>query len=255
MQNEAWLQAERVSPEVSATIATELLARSTDSLQIADLSNLPARLDDMTLAMVQEIANCPLPVLPPCDDRHFAMCFRTLATVLARRNHDDDGGELLVRVYRRMLGHFPAEAISFMTEEVITTCRWLPTVAECLDIIGRWRRNDDATKRRSLAEVLVRRELQARFDETMAKLASRELDQAAIDALPKRWKRIAAGHCYLWERADGTFTVRPSSSVAPPRTMSQADVDALSEDLVRIGLGTGALVRDELGHVRLATDP
>ena len=42
MQNEAWLQAERVSPEVSATIATELLARSTDSLQIADLSNLPA---------------------------------------------------------------------------------------------------------------------------------------------------------------------------------------------------------------------
>lgn len=252
METEVWLDAERAPPEVSATIAMDLLRRSTGNLRLMDLSNLPDRLDDMTLAAVREIADCPLPVLQPCSDRHFIQCFRVMSACLPRRAVDDLAGELMVAAYRRMLGHHTEAAINFMTEEVHRTCRWFPTIAECLEILGRWRRNDEAMIRRNRAGSLVRREVQARYDEAMARLAARELMQDEIDALPEGWKRQAAERCYLWRHPDGTFTVRgsPEPSDTATRAITQADVDVMSADILALGIAGGWIVRDADGQPR-----
>lgn len=173
-----------------------------------DLMTLPARLDDTTLAQVEVIANSPLPALSRCDDGHFLKCMRSLA-ILPKRADSETSGELRTALYQRMLGHLSHDAISFLTENALATCQWFPTIAECNTIVARWQRNDAAVQRRARAEGRARAERQARFDEAMDALAGRTLDQLAIDALPERWKAIAAERCYLWRHPDGTYTVRP----------------------------------------------
>ena len=63
----------------------------------------------------------------------------------------------------------------------------------------------------------IGREERLRFTDAMADLERRALDQTAIDALPEKWKAIAAEKCFLWRWPDGRFTRR-------------ADMERLSED-------------------------
>lgn len=127
-----------------------------------------------------------------------------LLASLPKRVSDESDGALLIAAYKRMLGHHPAPAIDYLSAQALIRCKWFPTIAECSEIIGEWKRRDD----RPLAALKVRQELQARFDETLAALQRRALSQAEIDALPERTKRIAADKAWLWAWPDGRFTVR-----------------------------------------------
>lgn len=156
------------------------------------------------LAVLDQMANSSLPALPPCGDRHFSQCMMVLMASLPKRASGDSDGALLIAAYKRMLGHYPAPAIDYLSAQALIRCKWFPTIAECSEIIAEWKRRDD----RPLAAAKVRRELQARFDATLDALKRRALSQAEIDALPDRTKRIGADKGWLWAWPDGRYTIR-----------------------------------------------
>jgi hypothetical protein len=192
-----------------ATGEMEWLRPSTDEL---NLEALPDRLDDTMLARVDSIARSPLPALPPCDSYRLGQALRMMQSTLPRRHADDVSGELFVAAYERHIGHYSQDAIDHLCDQSIRTCKWFPTVAECLEILSGWRRADAAVMRQRQAERAAARERNLRYDES----------QKPIEPLP---------------------------------ALTQADVDAMDETMVRLGLGVGSLIRDEQGQVRPAPEP
>lgn len=185
------------------TIATDLPALSTPK------SSAPAamRLDDQALAKLDALANAPLPALPPCPEGDFAELLRAL-TILPRRSDDDVTGELRAKIYRRKLGGYPHAALQFMVSTALDELNWFPTIAQCVEILARWKRNDEAVQRQASAASLSRAEWQARFDDTLGALERRELDQPAIDALPLRMREIGVERGFLRLHDDGVFRAR-----------------------------------------------
>ena len=165
------------------------------------------RLDDQALAMMEELATSPLPALPPCDDGDFIELMRALTT-LPRRSDDDVTGKLRISLYHRKLGGYPHAALQFMVSTVLDELDWFPTIAQCKAILARWERNDGEEQRRASAASLARAERQARFDDVLASLERRELDQAAIDALPPRMQIIGEERGFLRLHDDGVYRAR-----------------------------------------------
>jgi hypothetical protein len=172
-----------------------------------NLRNLPARLDDETLAMVERVASCPLPKSSSCDEVHFLRCLRSMS-LLPRRAEDELTGELRTALYRRHLGHFSRDAMSYLAETSTRQCQWFPTPRECLEILETWSGDDGPARAKKLASSLAWQERQARFDDAMSLLATGDVEQAWIEALPERWKQIAEARMLLWQHADGSFTQR-----------------------------------------------
>lgn len=130
-----------------------------------DLNNLPDRLDDKTYLEVQEIANAPLADLPPCGEKHLKQALRFMLAVLPKRSSDDISGELFVAAYNQKLGHYPAEQISFLADQAMERCKWFPTIAECMEIMGEWRRRDIAVIAKRRASDLSNAERRAREED------------------------------------------------------------------------------------------
>lgn len=185
----------------NVTIATASSEPSTDG------SKLAMPLDDQALAAMASLASSPLPPLPRCDDDHFDKSMRAMS-ILPRRADDEVKGELRAHLYRRMIGHFPREAISFLAEQSLATLDWFPSPKQCLDILASWIRNDEAVQRKTAAARMVRSERQARFDAVLASLERRELDQGAIDALPQRMQIIGEERGFLRLHDDGVYRAR-----------------------------------------------
>lgn len=156
---------------------------------MAYLATLPDRLDDAAMARVNEIANTPLPPLRATSPEHFASCLRSLS-ILPRRADDDCTGEHRAKLYARMLGHLPAEAISFLARTALEHCQWFPSIAECLEIVARWQRNDDAVRARRYAAVRAASEHEARFRELKIAILKGEVTEADLAALPERTLRM-----------------------------------------------------------------
>ena len=190
--------------EIGETVSSGPL---TSASQVLDLANLPSRLDDGLLSLVREVANSPLSAPQSCDEQVYAKAMRIMA-LLPRKSDGDDTGRLRDNLYRAKLGSFSNEALMFLASKASEQCHWFPSIAECLKILATWPNRDVAEGRQVKAEVLVRNEMQARMNEAIERLQRRELDQAQIDALPRRWKLTAAEKCLLWAWPDGRFTVR-----------------------------------------------
>lgn len=158
-----------------------------------DLDNLPERLDDLTLAELEKIAAAPLPALLTCDERTFGQILRMMLAALPRRQADDISGELFVAAYERQLGHMSRPQAEYMMDKALRTCRWFPTIAECLELAGDWRRRDAHTERQAAARRLLSREISARqHDRTRWVLGGREdaMSQEGIDAMPEELRRL-----------------------------------------------------------------
>lgn len=153
------------------------------------------------------MAAAPLPILPPCDEKHFGQCLRVMIAALPKQSADEVGGELFVAAYRRKLGHMAAEQISFLADQALGECRWFPTIAQCLDIAARWERSDEFTRRQSRARSIVTCERQARMEDAMKALDRFEMTQDQFDALPDQWQRIADARGLVRWTAEG-LTVR-----------------------------------------------
>lgn len=165
------------------------------------------------LAAVEAIARSPLPRLPSCDERHFAKCLRLMLAVLPRQQTDDIGGELFVEAYRRQLAEWPAEAISFLANIATSECRWFPTIAECLEILQRWRRSDDAARRKEHARMLATRERNARHTESLPPVdPPPPLTQEGVDAMPEALRRLGLKAGYLIQNDDGSYSPAPDAA-------------------------------------------
>lgn len=203
---------------IGAALAPDILAGvtiGTDSPECssAKVLGLVTRLDDRALAKAEQLANSPLPDLPRCDDGEFTDLLLAL-TILPRRADDQITAELRYAIYRRKLIGYPHDALKFMVSTVLDELSWYPTIAQCLDILGRWRRSDGEGQRRASAASMARAERQARFDEVMRALERREIDQDGIDALPISICVVGAERGFLRLHDDGAYRARALPTVS-----------------------------------------
>lgn len=190
-----------------STAVTASCGPLTKPSDVLDLDSLTGRIDDATLGVLAQIADAPLPAPERADDDHFAKCLRSMA-ILPYRADDERSGKLRHRLYAAKLQGYSNEALSFLVSKALDQCQWFPTIAECLAILRTWPNRDVADARRRKADHLIGWEWQKRMDEAMEALAKRTMPQGEIDALPAKWKRIAADKGYLWVWPDGRFTTR-----------------------------------------------
>ena len=152
-----------------------------------------------------EAAKQPLPLAEPCDDRHFAQCFRLMSAVLPKQSKDELAGKLFVSAYQRILQSYPKDAISYLAEQAMTRCRWFPTIAECIEILQEWRRNDQHTRHRSHLLQVIRREQEARRQDEYAKRhPARPMTAAEVAALPEPMIALGLSCGALKRLDDGT---------------------------------------------------
>lgn len=181
---------------------------STDAwagIDLTVLNDLPDRLDDQLLAVVERIAQLPVAALPPTTEDNFLKCMRTLDVLPARRE-DALSGELRLNLYRRHFISQPTAAWAFLVERATLECKWFPTPQEMKAIFDKWSRTDGPARAVQLAQTRARNEKQARFDDLVAQLKEGKVTQEQVDVLPERWKRILATQGFLW---DGTYALRP----------------------------------------------
>jgi hypothetical protein len=90
--------------------------------------------------------------------------------VLPKQSKDMVSGKLFVMGYQRVLQGYPKDAIAYLAEQSMRRCRWFPTIAECIDIIDEWRRDDADVRQRQKAQQIANRERKRRQEiESMAK--------------------------------------------------------------------------------------
>lgn len=159
----------------------------------------------MTLARVQDIARSPLPPPVPAKPRHFNQCLRVMLAVLPKRSLDEVSGELFVAAYQRKLGHYSDAAISFLADRAMSKCQWFPTIHECIEILSEFRRNDEHTERKYLANRIASAEQSARQADKWAwgKVDQNQLSQADVDQMSDQMKRIGLKCHALMETDDG----------------------------------------------------
>lgn len=201
----------RAATDRHETHVMALPALLTDDL---DLTRLPARLDNETLERVKALAQSRLPESIPCSERHFTQCLRVMLAVLPKRQADELSGELFVAAYQRKLGHYPDSAITFIADKAMERCQWFPTIHECLEIVGDWRRVDAHTERRALALRIQRVEEDQRRDDE------------------REFRRITEDRGRLGQD-----------------NLTAQDVANLPPHLIEHGLNVRALVRDNTGNV------
>jgi hypothetical protein len=135
---------------------------------------------------------------------------------LPKRNSDELSGNLMISAYVGKLGGYSSEQIAFLWDTVLDRCKWFPTIAECLEILSEWKRDDAAIQLQQRAKSQVFWDNQARFEDTMAALARGDVTQKEIDALPQNWREIAETRGHLWLHDDGSYTLRRRGT-APSR--------------------------------------
>jgi len=191
---------------VCETTATELPRLSTGDL---DLTRLPERLTDNQLSAVLAVAEGSLPTVSPCDDRTFGQALRMMLAALPRRQADDLSGELFVAAYQRSLGHLSKPQVEYLLDKSLRTCRWFPTIAECLELLEEWRRDDEHTRRRALARKMFNAEHRARQEDDLrwGQESQMLMTQEHVDRMPETLKQIGLKCGALYEDDDGK--IRP----------------------------------------------
>lgn len=132
-------------------------------------------------------------------------------SLLPSKADDDVKGELRLKIYQRMMGNYPAQAIRYLAERALTELNWFPSPKQCLDILADWREPiSEARRKRDLAINMIEDERRARYDDMMGALKRRELDAEAIEKLSDRVKAIGVEMGYLRFDAETGYTVRPT---------------------------------------------
>jgi len=136
---------------------------------------------------------------------------------MPKRNLDDVSGELFIGAYRRQLGRFPNDAISFLTDKATATLKWFPTIADCLEILQEWRRRDVHTERRLLAQRIGSKEGDARRRDKylISEIRGIEMTQADVDSMPDYLVGLGITSGFLIRDADGKAIINISDHDGP----------------------------------------
>lgn len=140
-----------------------------------------------------------------------AVHMRYLRAALPSRPTDIETGKRRVAVYTRTLCRYAPESIARMAEKAAETCRFFPTVSECVAILDSM---IEPPTDRERALSLCQQFWQCRFDEWLAELRQPDAAQAIVDAVPDQWRRIAVERGLLRRMDDGTYVIR-RAALAP----------------------------------------
>ena len=165
------------------------------------------------LEAIKELALEPLPDLPTCDSKTFGQVLRMMLAVLPRRQADDMSGELFVAAYERQLGYISKPQAEYMMDKALATCRWFPTIAECIEILQGWHRSDGETAKRSELAALVVKENNARNKDQWEWRARKAepITQEMVDCMSEQLLGIGLKCGALAKDKDGT--IRPIDDV------------------------------------------
>lgn len=131
-----------------------------------------------------------------------------MAAALPRRAADDVSAELISAAYQRKLGHLSKGAISFLVDQALDRCHWFPTIAECLEIVAAWERDDRDYLTIMNARSRLRHHQQEEMESAMRRLRDEQTSPDEIALLPDQWHRIAEARGYLrWD--NGRYVQRP----------------------------------------------
>lgn len=201
-------------PEIVATASNAPATTPSPVLDVEQaeicLLSLPERLNDRQMAQVSQIARSTLPALPAANLEHVAKCLRLMAATLKRRSMDDISGKAMVALYGRHLQGYPDEALSYLCEIATRELDWFPTPAECLRLLGRWQRDDQAARLQALARRRLADEASARYvDAGLAIIEGRMTAHDVSRMLPSIQRRLDAA-CLI--RLDGNGQIRITAS-------------------------------------------
>lgn len=177
---------------------------------MARLAELPARLDDETLANVAKFAASPPPALPPTDETHLNQ-FMRMMTDMPRQGSDSATAKVKIANMQRHLGHLPRPCINWMMAQVHARFTFYPSIKELLDLASEWTRSDEAVQARVIAKRKVFDERQARMTDLRRMLKQQQVTQDVIDALDADVADVLAceGLLHRCSGGCGTFTQRP----------------------------------------------
>lgn len=132
-----------------------------------------------------------------------------MLAALPRRQADDISGELFVAAYERQLGHMSRPQAEHMMDKALKTCRWFPTIAECLELAGDWCRCDVHTERLAKARAIATRERVRRENERLTRNPDGQVPftQEAVDTMPEELKRLGVKCGALIVDADGNYII------------------------------------------------
>lgn len=111
-------------------------------------------------------------------------------------------------VYSRHLAGHSEPALNFLAREATATCRFFPTPSECIEIIGRWERRDEATQAKAMAATRARQERQQRLDDLRSRIDAGEATPAEVAAQPGRIRAILETEGRMRWNEDETFALR-----------------------------------------------
>lgn len=173
------------------------------------VKNLPARLDDETLAKVEQWLARPAPTLPAAD-RTYVLQFIRLISDMPRRADDEVTGKIRSEAIVEHLMGLPQAQLDWMRREARVRFSFFPSVKELLELARTWKRNDVDAQARRLAEARVYNEYQARLRSYRDKLKHEHCAPEWIEALTEKAKRILCSERLLHRCPDcGTYTQRP----------------------------------------------
>lgn len=207
-----------------ATASSDTSTIRFSDLDVTVLDRLPARLSDTLLGKLEVIANCPLPAETSCSEDHFNQVMRSLS-ILPRRSDDEVTGRLRAGLYHRMLAGFSNAALSHLCEQALATCKFFPTISECMALLQGFDNRALAKLAREKARNALRREKQTRMEETMDALARGLLDGDAIAELPEWWRKVAETRALVWNDGDGKYRPRPNRDLIRAIEGSQPSMD------------------------------
>lgn len=100
-----------------------------------------------------------------------------MQSVLPKRALDDVSGELFLGAYVRKFADLTQEQVSHIADKAIETCRWFPTIAECLELLAGFQRNDQQAKDWALAKQLSEQERRRRRRDDARQMIRQRLEQ------------------------------------------------------------------------------
>lgn len=93
---------------------------------------------------IRPIASSRVAVREPAKEEVLRRALGAMAASMPAGKTGDEGGELKLRTYMRMLTGYPEAAVTYACKECLSTMKFFPTIAEFLEVIKKWTPPDKA---------------------------------------------------------------------------------------------------------------
>lgn len=135
-----------------------------------------------------------------------------MAATLPSKAVDDEGGKMRFAVYVSILRDHSNDALSYMAWRACVELDWFPTPKQCLAILRDY--HPPASEAQQALQ-LCHNFWQRQFEDFIRELEHGTADQATIDSVPERWRRIAVERGYLrYLLEENRYIIRTRAALA-----------------------------------------